>query len=793
MAEKWSGNINVGGSTYVRVGFIYSYTPTTITSATTRVTVSWTFRVRMITTGGYAFGNDSWAVSGGDTASGTASWSLNGAGTHYNLASGTKNVNLIYGSTQSFNLNGVLYDVAATTNDGSVSVNLTIPARPLSTPAAPSSFSVSRVSDTQQNVSWTRNPTTAAPYTNMEVWRRSVDGGSYTRVATLSGTATSWSDTSTSANRRYTYRVRATNSAGSSPYSNTDAISTTPATPGAPIATKLSNGDIWVTRPTLSSVAAQWQVREVGGSILATLGDSVLRWTHTAPNPLVTHTYQIRAVSSDPTLYSGWSAASNTVQLITAPAAPTNLSPNGDVLDMTNPTVLSWNHNPLDSSEQTAYQIRRRRAGGGWTTQSKTTSTAETETWPANRYTNGGANVEWQVRTWGAATTGGSDGSGASPWSATAVIQPFAQPVAGTVDPDGSAPVTLPSYLFKWSFFQAQGLNQSQWEVELYDSTSPSLILASGSGSGTGATWQSPPALRNGGSYSWRVRVRDSYGVWSEWTPLESFTVVFEPPNPPDVLAEWNRDGYVLLNLSAVNDGIAPDTVSLTIERSIDGGNWVLLANNLRPSTEYLDWTATVAGENCYRITAVSVAGATSTIEECVTVTAGDCSGDVYIGGGADLGMVVRFVMSDTVGITTGRQRVLNQFDGRLDPVESSSMSIPYGVSVTAKIPPSSLCGDLGVSDPRLIERVFHLPGPHLYRDWTGRHMFVSLSDLQYVDRYLGDVFFSVVRADGGTEAQRSAIGAYVGPYLVESPDGEYRITGGTMVEVTPGEWVWTP
>lgn len=487
---------------------------------------------------------------------------------------------------------------------------------------------MARVNDGQQNVSWTRNSTTAAPYTSQQMWR-STDGGSYINVANLSGTATSWSDTSTSANHRYTYRVRALNSAGSSSYSNTDAISTTPATPAAPTATKLSNGDIRVARPSLSSVSAQWQVREVGGAILDTLDNSVTSWTHTAPNPLVTHTYEIRAVSSDPTLYSNWSADSNTVQLLTAPAAPTNLSPNGDVRDMTNPTVLSWNHNSLDSSEQTAYQIRRRRAGGGWTTGSKTTSTAETDTWPANRYTNGGVNIEWEVRTWGAATTGGSDGTGASPWSATAVIRPSAQPVAGTLDPDGSAVVTLPSHLFRWSFFQAQGLIQRQWEVEVYASTNPNTPIASGSGNGSGTTWQSPAVLENGGSYSWRVRARDSYGVWSEWTPLESFLVLFEPPNLPNVLAEWNRDGYVRLDISAVNDGIAPDTASLIIERSIDGGEWVLMADNLPLSTEYLDWTATVAGENCYRITAVSVDGATNSTVECVIVTADDCAGDV--------------------------------------------------------------------------------------------------------------------------------------------------------------------
>ena len=97
-------------------------------------------------------------------------------------------------------------------------------------------------------------------------------------------------------------------------------------------------------------------------------------------------------------------------------------------------------------------------------------------------------------------------------------------------------------------------------------------------------------------------------------------------------------------------------------------------------------------------------------------------------------------------------------------------------------------CVQFETSIPKVLRWVNRNLTPDLSSD-----MFVTLSDLQYDETYLGDVSFSVVRSDGGTEAQRSAIGAYVGPYLVESPAGEYRITGGTMVEVSPGEWVWTP
>lgn len=788
MAIKWGSTVNVGGGIRQRIGIEakVSYPGGTLDKTDTQATISGDVYVQF--TNGWGQDQATWSTSG-ISGSGSVYYQTTSTGQTYKLGSFSGTRSLIYGSSQSVTVTASLNNVALP-DPPNVSQTVTVGARPYQSPAVQTGLTVSRYSDLRQNLSWTRNATSSAPYSSQDIWR-SDDGGTYRKIATVSGTATSYSDATTSTNHRYTYRLRAINSSGSSSYSGTDSISTTPTKPPAPTALKLPNGDIRVVRPALSPVASQWQVHEVGGPVLATLSKSEIGWTHSSPDPGATHTYQIRAVSSDPVLTSTWSWDSNTVQLITAPAAPTNLSPNGAVRDMVDPLILEWKHNSLDSSEQTAFQIRHRRAGGPWVTSPKVSSVDEDEIWVSGLYENGGADIEWEVRTWGVATSGGSDGTGASPWSATATIKPYAIPVAGTLDPDGSTAISLPSHLFEWSFFQAQGLTQSQWNLEIYQNND---LIASQNGYGTGTTWQSPAIFEDGNSYTWRVRVRDSEGVWSWWTPYEEFSATFVPPNPPIAISEWNRDGYVRLNLEAVNDGISPDTVSLTIRRSIDGGDWITLAEGLPSPIEYLDWTATVAGENCYQITAVTEIGATSTITECITVSgAEDCDRDVYIGGGPNLGTVVRFGLSDAVSVTTGRQRVLNEYDGRPDPVETSGLSVPYSVNIKAKIPPPVECGDLGVSDPRLIERIFHLPGPHLYRDWTGRHMFVSLSNLQYDEQYLGDVSFSVRRSDGGTEAQRSAIGAYVGQYLVQSPDGGYRITGGTMVETSPGEWTWTP
>ena len=83
------------------------------------------------------------------------------------------------------------------------------------------------------------------PYSSVEV-QRATDGGAWARIATL-GNVSSYTDTTTSANHQYQWRVRASNSAGTSGFSSTQVLATTPAAPGAPTAVKTPAGSITLT------------------------------------------------------------------------------------------------------------------------------------------------------------------------------------------------------------------------------------------------------------------------------------------------------------------------------------------------------------------------------------------------------------------------------------------------------------------------------------------------------------------------------------------------------------------
>mgnify|MGYP001179674100 CR=1 FL=1 len=128
-------------------------------------------------------------------------------------------------------------DYIGSTYVAQVYAGLTLPALAIPTPAAPTIGSNTRNSDTQNTVTWTNNPTQQAPYTYLYV-ERSTDGGSFAQVAQLAGTATSFVDTTTSADHYYSYRVRAWNSSGYGPYSAVS--STTYNTPSAVVSVTAS-------------------------------------------------------------------------------------------------------------------------------------------------------------------------------------------------------------------------------------------------------------------------------------------------------------------------------------------------------------------------------------------------------------------------------------------------------------------------------------------------------------------------------------------------------------------------
>lgn len=775
MAITWGGY-----SGREAVGIDVSMSPATVTAATSSVTLTWSVYVK---TDGWSIYSDSQTLTLSNALSaslnydfGTTASPPTPAGAARKLGEWTQTVSLSYTATSSRTLSA---GVSGMFNGGtpSASRTVTIPKRPPQVPTIATSATAGYVHDARIELSWVR-PGNAGDagsvWSGIEVVR-SVDGAPYAYVGPLSGTATSWVDTTVKANHRYQYGVRAKNASGTGATRYTGMVDTTPAAPSAVKAVKGPSG-ITVTWTDNSPNNESFEVRDGATVLGSTTGTTYL---HTSPSTAVTHQYTVRAVGTDGgTRASAWSAPSNVVQLLGAPLAPTSLAPNGGVVDAAQNAVLGWLHTPTDTTEQTHAQVRYRLDGGAWVEPAAIAT--DVQTWTISAATlEGVALVEWQVRTRG-------EHADYSPWSAVAQFSLSHEPTAEITTPATGTTGALPTATVTWAYYQSDSHSQVAWTGRVYrtDGTTDTVV-ASSSGT-TQTTWTTPTVLVNGGSYRVELRVRESAGLWSQLA-LSSWTVAFPGPLAPEVVTEWVYDaGFVSVSLVPASDGVAPEVTTWALERSIDGGPWEAIADGLAPDGEVIDWTASVRGVNTYRVTASSDLPSTVVVEVALEVECEPC--DAYLSGGPDMASCVRLVHSIQRTISTGRERTLNVFAGRSAPVETSGPMVPYSIQVSADIMPPAHTRGRAVTREAL-EYLVSLPGPHLYRDHEGAHMWVTLSQVSIDLQYVTAVSFTATRSTGGTAAQRGAVGAYTPATLVETRHGEYQVVGGVMIVDQPGEW----
>jgi transcriptional regulator CtsR len=128
-------------------------------------------------------------------------------------------------------------------------------------PAAPSGLAASAASDSQINLSWTDNATNE---TGFKIERKTGAGGTYSQIATVGAGVTTCQDAGLAASTQYYYRVRASNGAGDSAYSN-EAIATTQAPPQ-------------VAAPTFSPAAGSYAGPQ-SVVIGSTTGGATIRYT----------------------------------------------------------------------------------------------------------------------------------------------------------------------------------------------------------------------------------------------------------------------------------------------------------------------------------------------------------------------------------------------------------------------------------------------------------------------------------------------------------------------------------
>ena len=454
------------------------------------------------------------------------------------VESGSQNVNLSYGAQTYIGLGCSLTGLYVAGTSTASPNEIMLPAIPYSVPTAPTIGTNTRNSDTSNTIAWTNNATTAAPYTNLYV-DRSTDGGGFVQVASLAGSATSYTDTTTSANHSYAYRVRVSNSAGSATSGTSGTTHNTPAAPSNCAAVKTGATEVTVTCTDNSNTetAFEWDRTADGGATWTNLGSTgagVTTYVDSAA-PGGTVAYRVRATRS--ALVSAYSATSNSVTTTTPPAAPTVTafpvySATGTVLR------IAWTHNSLDGSAQSKADISYN-FGGSETVYSLTGATAYYDIPITGKAAT--TVVTAKVRTYGLHANPGA-------YSGTTSTTLADTPAANITTPatDATVVVDVP-LVVAWSY--TDEFAQAGWDLGLYKSG----VLVN-SWSGTTETSQSIGAayLEDDASFSLSLTVRSGSGF--EATATRLFTTDYLAPLVPQVSAVWDP---VTLSASVVPFAIA--------------------------------------------------------------------------------------------------------------------------------------------------------------------------------------------------------------------------------------------
>ncbi len=410
-----------------------------------------------------------------------------------------------------------------------VFVTVTVPAMPVYAPPAVTSVSNVRNSDSQNTVAWANHADATHPYASLLV-ERQIDGGSWSQIASLSGSATSYADAGAQANHAYAYRVRPYNAAGYGAYATSGTTYNTPAAPTSIAATRSGSATVAlaIDNPALTATALDIQRSTDGtawASVATVTGSAVASATDTPGGG----TFYYRARNTRGSLVSAWSPASNAVVTIVAPAAPTLLSPaSGVTIAKTQAQIVfGWRHNPIDGSSQTAAQLQHSTDGGTtWTTVAL--STAQTYTLANSFAVN--ATVTWRVRTKGAHADYGA-------YSASQAFKVCQVPSAAVTAPaaDGTVINDVPIAI-AWSYADQSG-TQRQAVVTIKDAAGSSLWSKAVAGAATSVSVPSSELLpANNATFSVEVAVTSTSSLTA--TATRTFATDYEEPANPGLSVE---------------------------------------------------------------------------------------------------------------------------------------------------------------------------------------------------------------------------------------------------------------
>ena len=253
------------------------------------------------------------------------------------------------------------------------------------------------------------------------------------------------------------------------------------------------------TLKNLTPASGTFEYRLKGASSTTTAAATISSTTisYTAPaNTFAAGEYEYRFSVTDnlgQTVYTAWSSFDTRDTVSTAMAD----EPSGNLLDGDQPISFHWTHINESGSAQTKAELQKSADGSTWTALTTVPGAANEYSAPAGTFASG--TWFWRVRTYNLDNAAGE-------WSDAASFVTVSAPSTPKVIVQAS-----PRPLITW-----QTNEQSAYQIQLDTAVDTTDY-------GSGKSWRSPVYLDDGLHVA-RVRVQNSYGVWSEWGSA-TFTV----------------------------------------------------------------------------------------------------------------------------------------------------------------------------------------------------------------------------------------------------------------------------
>ena len=559
------------------------------------------------------------------------------------------------------------------------------------------------------------------PWDGVSIRRWKLSEKRWEYVARVPWHVKTWDDVNAPVGEHTEYDVQAYNDAGWSPVVWAGPVNTRPLPPTGVRAVK-TGSDITVSWsvPDYAGYFTGFTVYDNGVKVGDASGDA-REWTHVSPSATGAHVYTVSAwtannarntVSAGLKLESEQSTPSNTVAILARPYAPQDLSPSGVTVALEDETAtLTWRHNPADASTQSYFQVRYRYGYGSWNTTSITKSIGQSY----RLALSGAGRVEWQARSWGSYKPGVVDG--ASPWSAVSSFTVENRPAVSVTAP-GAGVFDRSKLSVEWSYLQEQGSGQAGARITVTD-TADGSVLDSGVVQGSVSRYAVRRTVQDEHEYRITVQVRSESGLWSD-TAAVTVQVKYAQPPKPVVSTSWD-EASGMMSVQIMNPAGEPETVSNTVERSVDGGStWELVADGLPVQATVTDSECLSTGTTRYRVTATSALPSSSS----VVVDAEADSGAMWIGAGAGYADAIRLPYNPEVSFTPSLPgRETYRFAGRVMRVMVDGTGVDRSWQVAARLIP----GDDTNCTPHDVDRVALTPGPVCYRNPDGVRAYAAM------------------------------------------------------------------